>query len=227
LKKLSARDLVDAELRRLSPAEFVCACGDHAWRRINGPRVILIDAADVELLRLCWHATSTKRKHSYARVNLGGRSCYLHHVIAGDASRDVHIDHINRNPLDNRRSNLRRVSRAQNRANGGPRSDKLTSKFKGVAWRRRDRRWIASISVNGRTKHIKSFRDEKAAALAYDAAAKELWGEFAYLNFPLGTSTAGIDGRADGQHSAAPSTPLDRNQPSDRRFASAQNVFAG
>ena len=59
-----------------------------------------------------------------------------------------------------------------------------TSKYKGVSWNRRCRKWVAYIKKDGRQKFLGSFIDEKAAEKAYDAAAKKLHGQFAALNLP-------------------------------------------
>jgi len=60
----------------------------------------------------------------------------------------------------------------------------VSSAFKGVSWDRVNRRWLVVISCNRKQRHVGRFDSEEAAARAYDAAAAELFGEFAYLNFP-------------------------------------------
>lgn len=92
------------------------------------------------------------------------------------------VDHINRNGLDNRRANLRLVTIAQNNMNRRPWS--RSSKFKGVSFHKNQNRFIARITVNGKRLHLGSFINESAAAKAYDKAALEHFGQFAYLNFP-------------------------------------------
>jgi hypothetical protein len=98
------------------------------------------------------------------------------------------VDHINGNRLDNRKSNLRACTVAQNSQNrrkpvknyagGAP-----TSKFKGV-YRRRQKptKWYAAIRVAGRSQFLGSFDTETEAARAYNMAATEAWGEYAGLN---------------------------------------------
>jgi len=61
-----------------------------------------------------------------------------------------------------------------------------TSKFKGVSWDSSKEKWVAQINKSGMHRQIGRFRDEIAAAEAYDEAARELFGEFARLNFPDG-----------------------------------------
>jgi hypothetical protein len=95
------------------------------------------------------------------------------------------VDHINHNGLDNRKANLRHATRAQNNFNRLIiiREDS-SSKYKGVSWRKRKKKWRARICINGERKHIGYFKDEIHAAKAYDKAAKKYHGEFASLNFP-------------------------------------------
>ena len=92
------------------------------------------------------------------------------------------IDHINRNRSDNRFSNLRSATRSENSKNvcSLPGS---TSAYIGVSWHRASKRWIAQVSVNGKSVHLGCFNCEIEAAKAYDAAARFHYGEFANPNF--------------------------------------------
>ncbi len=87
------------------------------------------------------------------------------------------VDHKNRNKLDNRRSNLRVATPRENASNRGPRAH--TSRFKGVTWHRCGRWQVVCAG-----KYVGLFVDESSAAAAYDRAAHERYGSFAYLNFP-------------------------------------------
>ncbi|MHC4259490.1 MAG: AP2 domain-containing protein [Planctomycetota bacterium] len=57
-----------------------------------------------------------------------------------------------------------------------------SSQYKGVSWIKSEKKWRARIKFDGRSIHIGRFDDEKAAARAYDAKARELFGELAALN---------------------------------------------
>jgi hypothetical protein len=91
------------------------------------------------------------------------------------------VDHINRDPYDNRISNLRMCSQQHNTFNSGP-SKNSTSGFKGVWFRRDTGRWAAEITHNRKKKSLGCYPTAELAAAAYDKAAKEIFGEFASPN---------------------------------------------
>jgi len=133
-----------------------------------------------------WSAYRSGR-NVYGRrtVPLGGgrgTSVYIHQVVLPG----VRVDHINGDGLDNRRSNLRPTTHADNMRNRRILGANNTSGYKGVS---RDSRvaakpWCASITVDRRHVYLGLFADPADAARAYDAAALHHFGEFARLNFP-------------------------------------------
>ncbi len=150
----------------------------------------IVDDEDYEKLsKYKWHYSGgyAHRFHVFKELPLEQIrvSVSMARIIMGlynDDKREV--DHKNRNRLDNRKSNLRICNRSQNMAN------KLSlkgssSKYKGVVWVKRDKIWRAGIGLNYKIYHIGYFDSEIEAAKAYDKKAKELFGEFACLNFPL------------------------------------------
>ncbi len=90
------------------------------------------------------------------------------------------IDHINRDPADNRRGNLRVVTHAQNLMNSGPRKGK---QYKGVYYRPKSKRFRWHCMVRGVTYEGVCGSAEEAAR-AYDRVARDHCGETAYQNFP-------------------------------------------
>lgn len=109
----------------------------------------------------------------------------MHRVLI-DAEDGLEVDHINGDTLDNRRANLRQCTTSENHRNSGKRYTSMsTSRFKGVGKRvtraGRDR-WRAAIKDNGRNLYLGTFDTEMEAVMAWNAAAKELHGEFARLN---------------------------------------------
>lgn len=106
----------------------------------------------------------------------------MHRLIL-DAPTGVIVDHVNRNGLDNRRCNLRLCTNAQNQCNRG-RPKNNTSLYKGVSFCRSTGRWSVKIQNLGEYIWIGRFETPEEAAWAYDDAAREHFGEYAYLNFP-------------------------------------------
>lgn len=110
----------------------------------------------------------------------------LMHRLIMKPPNGLDIDHINHNKLDNRKDNLRFATRRQNAANTLKlrRKSPQSSVFKGIYWHKRDRCWLTRIYVAGKRKEVGRFPHEIAAAMAYDIAAKDIYGSYAHLNFP-------------------------------------------
>lgn len=110
----------------------------------------------------------------------------MHQAVLGKAPKGIDIDHINGNKLDNRKSNLRVVSHQQNCFNTKRRVSKTQgvnpSKYKGVTWRNDREKWRSRICINGHRIYLGLYETQEDAALAYNVAAKELFGEYARLN---------------------------------------------
>lgn len=111
----------------------------------------------------------------------GGKKVWMHNVIM-DPPEGHEVDHINQNPLDNRRENLRVVSHQENCRNRGKRRTKSTSEWLGVCWSREKGRWKAAIRVDGRALHLGYFSDEREAAQAYNFATWSHFGPEAQFN---------------------------------------------
>lgn len=140
----------------------------------------VVDEADAEMvLQHRWYTNDRGLGYRYAIRTAPSGSEYLHRLIAG-AERGEVVDHINGNTLDNRRDNLRVCTHQQNIFNCKCRPSK--SGFKGVYLYHDKRRWAATITVGGKRTWLGLFDDPKEAARAYDAAAKERFGEYARLN---------------------------------------------
>ena len=96
---------------------------------------------------------------------------------------DCMYDHIDRNPLNNQKNNLRSCTWAQNSANTSKRKGSCTSKYKGVYLNKKNNKWKAAICIDYVSYHLGTFDTEEAAAKAYDIAAIKAFKEFANLNF--------------------------------------------
>ena len=125
-------------------------------------------------------------RYFYARIQtatpVGRKKELMHRVIMGViGDSTVVIDHMNHDTLDNRKCNLRKSTRAQNRQHSD-RSRANTSSYIGV--HRLGAYWHAQICLSGINKSLGMFDDKLEAAKAYDIAAKDAYGEFCSLNFP-------------------------------------------
>jgi len=87
------------------------------------------------------------------------------------------IDHINGDSLDDRKSNLRCCTRAENLRNRWGSSMSHTG-VKGVSWNAANRNWNAQIGLDGRKIHLGTFSTIEEAKKAYDRAAAGLFGDF-------------------------------------------------
>jgi hypothetical protein len=91
---------------------------------------------------------------------------------------DEMLDHVNGDPTDNRISNLREASRAENGMNRG-RNRNNASGQKGVHWYAKLNKWCVSIKLEGKTRHLGYYSSLEDAANAYSEAARSRHGEFA------------------------------------------------
>jgi hypothetical protein len=144
---------------------------------LSNGQFAFVDAADAGLVSdYSWSAHVRGGAVAYTG---GGRAdpqfVYMHQLILPPKEGFV-TDHVNRDTFDNRRGNLRYATKAQNGMNmdrGGA--------YKGIT--KRDDRWLAQITIDGKNKYIGSFPTEEAAAKAYDEAARAAFGEFARCSF--------------------------------------------
>lgn len=142
-------------------------------------RFALVDDEDYdELSKYTWNY-GMPQGYAARKIGYRGKKVYMHRQIL-DAPPKIDVDHINGNKLDNRRVNLRLVTRSQNLYNAAPRGG--SSRFKGVCWNKPLGKWVASIQINRKLVHLGVFTDEIEAAKTYNRAATEHIGEYARLN---------------------------------------------
>jgi len=106
----------------------------------------------------------------------------LHRVVMGVTDPKIHVDHRLHDRLDNRKCNLRICTKQENNQNRRPLKG-AASKYKGVIASSNKKRWSANIKHNFTNYYLGLYDTQEEAAIAYDAKARELHGEFACLNF--------------------------------------------
>jgi hypothetical protein len=179
--------------REIVPADITAALAEGAkLLALSQNKFAIVDADDYERLNKYKWCLSRTRHTNYAMRRTKGkrvkgkrvkrRTIMMHRFILG-APRHLVVDHINHNGLDNRKTNLRLCTRAENSRNRRP-FNINGSRYKGVSWDKGRKVFIACICCNGKNYYLGRFKSEIGAAKAYDRKAVELFGEFAFLNFP-------------------------------------------
>lgn len=140
----------------------------------------LVDDEDYEKVKDCkW-----KLSKGYAVTWTNRVKPIAMHRLIMDTPDGMETDHKNLNRLDNRRGNLTNCTRSENMRNRVKFRQSYSSKYKGVSWVGRVKKWQAQINFDGQQYYLGLYENEEDAARTYDKKAKELFGEFANLNFP-------------------------------------------
>ena len=161
--------------------------------RLAGPRYAKVDPADYHRLRQYeWFLKKGKNTFYALRTvptAITGKHAHIFmHREVIHVPEGMMADHVNHDGLDNRTANLRPATRSQNMCHRKKRSAPTHSKYKGISWVKRKRKWHAQIMFQKKRIHLGYFRDEIEAARAYDRAAMKYHAEFASLNFPESAS---------------------------------------
>jgi hypothetical protein len=120
-----------------------------------------VDEADLSMLRL-YRWWRDGRYVAGKRLDGTGNVVRMHRLLLGLTETRQQADHINRDPLDNRRQNLREVDQAQNNQNCGfDRRNK--SGYRGVHWSSSKQRWIATCRLEGQKYTLGQFTDPAEA----------------------------------------------------------------
>lgn len=130
----------------------------------------------------CWHVKYDNYVESSTRKLLDGVQKYLslHRIVMDVDDKNIHVDHINHKPNDNRKLNLRIVTPAQNQANTKT-SISNRSGVKGVYYCNTRHKWVALIKVN-KNGHSKSFETKEEAVLYRRYLEDKYQKEYSYKN---------------------------------------------
>lgn len=160
--------------------------------KLNQGKFALVDDSDFEFLsQWKWHLAGRNYEYAYRSTHIGSHKDgsrkqvnYSMHREIMKAPKDLQVDHINGNKLDNRRDNLQLCNNQQNHQKIGL-TAKNTSGYKGVSYIKRkwqNKRWKAEIKINNKVTYLGSFFTKEEAAKVYNEAAQKYYGNFAYLN---------------------------------------------
>lgn len=131
------------------------------------------DLEDYDVIKeYCWYE---HKKNGYLQANdpISKNIIKMHQLIF-----DKYPDHINRNRLDNRKSNLRPATPTEN-AQNRTKFKNNTSNVTGVTFQQEDGIWIASITVNKQRIYLGCFTNKKEAIVTRLRAEIKYFGEFA------------------------------------------------
>lgn len=158
---------------------------------LGGNKYAIVDDQDYKGIILHrWYIA----EDGYVAATIKKQKMYLHKFVLNVEGM---VDHIDRDKLNFVRTNLRPCTHTENMRNRGLFRNN-SSGYKGVSWDKGTKKWRARIDANGKKYHIGYFVQSKDAAKAYDKWATELFGEFAYLNFPTNTTPV-LEGASDAR----------------------------
>ena len=146
----------------------------------------LVDDEKYEFLNQWKWRTNKERHRLYAIRDSKGKKIRMHRLLM-DCPADLLVDHRDGDGLNNQMNNLRVCTNRENTRNRR-KNNNTTSRYKGVSWNKISKKWTVTLMKNAKNYFIGNFTNELHAAMVHDIWAKELFGEFARLNFPLSPS---------------------------------------
>lgn len=164
-------------------------CGMHQESQTitlgNSDKLAIVDSClSLRLQAYTWNLSSLGYCYRIRKSSEHRQMIYLHREVMssfGDLPKTALVDHINNNRLDNRAANLRLASKSENMCNRGPTSSSKSG-YKGVYEHKPSRKWRAYIKKDYKQVYLGVFNTKEEAAIAYNRAALELHGKFAFLN---------------------------------------------
>ena len=174
-------------IKPLPPVEYLRECFDYdpltgelRWRQRPREHFVNLRAYKIWNTRYASTIAGAIKSTGYYHVTLYRQYYLVHRIIwkwsTGEEPPPT-IDHIDRNRTNNRWNNLRLATQSQQSQNACLFSNN-NSGFRGVSWHRLRKKWRATIGIDGRHHHLGLFVTIEDAAAAYQAAAREAFGEF-------------------------------------------------
>ena len=140
--------------------------------KLTRGNIALVDDKDYNTLnQFKWYCSL--KGYAVRHITIGGKrgTQFMHRVI-NNTPKGLDTDHINRDKLDNRKSNLRSCTHIENLINHGTyKNNKLG--INGVHWDKRKSRFKAQIQIDGKQKHLGSFKTAKEASVVFARAEIE------------------------------------------------------
>lgn len=183
-----AYGVVDPNIESMNPADRNNAAIRAGYTKIelSKSKFALVDMDDYKTLsKYNWHAINIRNKwYAYCGIYVGNYKTkhFSMHRIIMKAKKGQQVDHINGNGLDNRKNNLRVCSNMQNNQNKGPQVNNKLG-IRGVCLDDRGKYHVTIQIPNRKYKFLGRFDSPIEAGKAYDRAAREYFGEFAYQNY--------------------------------------------
>jgi len=144
---------------------------------------ILVDDEDFEFLnQFIWKVMLKVKTYKDVQSTHFGKIVRMSRLVMKVTDSKIFIDHINGNTFDNRKENLRLATPKQNSRNIGKKKGNYTSKYKGINWNKKHKKWAVRISTDNGRIHLGYFENEKEAAQVWNEAAQLHHKEFARLN---------------------------------------------
>ena len=150
--------------------------------KLTQGKVALVDDGDFEKVsQYKWAACRQYSGAFYAGTVRNKKLIGMHRLVLNFYGKNLCVDHINGDPLDNRKVNLRICTQAENRRNSKINKRNISG-YKGVSFIKMSGKYQSRICFNYKQYELGTFERAEDAAFAYNKKAKELFGEFARLN---------------------------------------------